>query len=105
MASTNNALTMFNSFQEFIEIEHQTKEHIRNAVRDLEQKQREMLALIQAVHHKASKENIDTVCHNVRSKFPAVHQDLQSLIEKIPVGQYYRYHDHWRLVEVSFQLQ
>ena len=93
---------MFSSFQSFIEAEHEMKEQIRSAVRDLEQKQREMMALVQAVHHKASKENIDAACHNVRSKFPPVLEDLQSLISKIPVGQYYRYHDHWRIVTQQF---
>jgi len=100
--ATNNALIMFTSFQSFIESEQETKELIRNAVRELEQKQREMVAVIQGVHHKASKDNINILCQNVRSKFPSVIADFHRLIDKIPVGQYYRYHDHWRLVLQQF---
>merc|ERR1712243_316329 len=94
----NRTLEMFSSFQTFIEEEQETKEHIRVVVRDLEQKAREMIAVIQGVHHKASKENIDVICKCIHSKLPAVLGDLQNLIGKIPVGQYYRYHDHWRFV-------
>ena len=100
--ATNNTLTMFASFQSFIETEQETKENIRNVIRDLEQKQREMMAVIQGVHHKASKDNIHTLCSNVRAKFPPVITDLQRLIAQIPAGQYYRYHDHWRLVIQQF---
>ena len=93
---------MFSSFQIFMADEQETKEHIRNAVRELEQKSREMVAIIQGVHHKASRENIHFICQTVRSKFPHVIKDLQQLIVRIPAGQYYRYHDHWRLVLQQF---
>lgn len=95
---TTNTLEMFASFQEFIQDEQTTKEYIRDLVRDLEQKAREMLAIVQGVHQKASKENVNLICSTVREKFPMVLENLQKLKEKIPVGEYYRYHDHWRFV-------
>jgi len=99
MATT---LDMFSSFQSFITTEQETREHIRNSVRLLEQKQREMTAIIQGVHHNASKQNIDTICGNVTDKFPDVVVGLKELIGRVPVGQYYRYHDHWRNVVQQF---
>lgn len=96
--ATSTTLELFSSFQEFIQEEQTTKEYIRDIVRDLEQKARGMLAIVQGVHQKANKENVDLICKSVRDKFPSLMENLQKLKEKIPVGEYYRYHDHWRFV-------
>lgn len=94
----SKTLDMFSSFQEFFDQEQQIREEIKTIVRELEQKAREMLAIIQTVHHNASKDNINLVCQNVRKKLPDVIQHLALLGEKIPAGQYYRFHDHWKFV-------
>jgi len=91
-------LEMFNDYQEHYAKDQEIREDIRAIVRDLDQLARGVVANIQSVHQKASPENILTVCEKIMSKFPQICDCLQNLSAKIPHGEYYKYHDHWKFV-------
>jgi len=97
MASNKN-LELFSQYQEYFEKDQEIREDIRAIVRELEQKAREIVAIMQSVHQEATPNNIQTVCTSVRNKFPEISEKLKTLANKIPTGQYYRFNDHWRFL-------
>lgn len=95
MASTSE---IFTAFQEYMDGEQDTREDIRTTTRELEQKAREILAILQAIHQQDGIKKMPDICKRVRDQLATASEAYQKLSEKIPKDQYYRYHDHWRFV-------
>lgn len=89
---------VFLSFQQHLDSEQDIREEIRLAVRDLEQTARAILTLLQAIHQQAGLSTIPEVCEKSRAQFATVRAQYAALKSKVPEGQYYRFHDHWRFV-------
>ncbi|XP_066927151.1 translin-like [Clytia hemisphaerica] len=100
MQSNGDLITMFSSFQQTLDEEKVKREDIKQTVQSIEQKLREMIAILQMIHHKADEENIKSICAKVSERFPEVLTDLKELADKIPIGQYYKYNQQW-----SFAMQ
>ncbi|XP_064597726.1 translin-like [Liolophura sinensis] len=89
---------IFSEFQKYLDEDQDRREEIRQATRDLEQTAREILITVQAVHQKDGLLNLQPLCGEVNAKFKTVQEKFKALADKIPQGQYYRFHDHWRFV-------
>ncbi|KAK7495620.1 hypothetical protein BaRGS_00013067 [Batillaria attramentaria] len=89
---------VFSDFQEHLDADHELKEEIRNAVRELEQTAREIQTSMQAMHQQAGNEHLLKICENVEPLFSKVREQFAVLAEKIPASQYYRFNDIWRFV-------
>lgn len=91
-------IEMFSECQTHLEEDQVKREGIKTAVRELEKKAREIVSIVQAIHHKADSNNINDVCLKAKAKFPEVVTHLETLANKIPSGQYYRYNNHWSFI-------
>lgn len=94
--------SLFASFQEYLSSDQEIREEIRTVTRELEQSAREILAVLQAVHQTPNPEVVKRICDKSRHMFSTVKSQYKNLMEKIPVGQYYRFCDHWRFVSQRF---
>ncbi|XP_028393768.1 translin-like [Dendronephthya gigantea] len=91
-------LTLFSSFQSYLDKDQDVREKINGAVRNLEKTTRCILAILQAVHHSPQKKNISAICQQAEEMFGTLKSQFSELILLIPAGQYYRFHDQWRFV-------
>ena len=41
---------------------------------------------------------VPTICTSAREKFKDVQAQMKNLNNKVPLSDYYRFHDHWRFV-------
>jgi len=92
-----NIASMFSSFQNFMNAEQQKREEIKDKVGELEQTTREILAISQRVHQSSSDDGLRNICEKMQEKFIIAKAKLKEIDEKVPLGQYYRYNDHWRM--------
>ncbi|KAL5011030.1 hypothetical protein ScPMuIL_013335 [Solemya velum] len=98
MSNTTPATDIFAAFRSHLEAEQELREEIRVVVRELEQTAREIQTELQAVHQQNGIKNISVLCEKSYSMFDVVREQLTKLSQKIPLNQYYRFHDHWRFV-------
>ena len=87
---------MFLSFQQNIDEDQELREDIRVIVRDLEQKAREVLAILQSIHQPGNIKNVTAICEKATSAFSIIKDRYSALAQKVPKNQYFRFHDHWR---------
>ncbi|XP_036332103.1 translin [Rhagoletis pomonella] len=95
MASFVN-LEIFSNYQKYIDNEQEIRENIRTKVREIEQLAKEATIQLQVIHSDLSK--IDNACKEARKQVSACASIYKQLSELIPVGQYYRYSDHWTYI-------
>ncbi|XP_057659785.1 translin isoform X2 [Diorhabda carinulata] len=69
---------------------------MRKIVKEIEKPLREIITILQVIHHEKDVEKMHAACINARKTFEEVRQGYDSLNKLIPAGQYYRYNDHWR---------
>ncbi|XP_074652926.1 translin-like [Tubulanus polymorphus] len=98
MALTSNMSEIFTSFQEYLKHDQEIREEIRSQVREIEQLAREIITGLQAVHQPVGLKNISTICQTARNSLKGIEKYYAGLESKIPDGQYYRFHDHWKFV-------
>ncbi|CAH1116793.1 unnamed protein product [Phaedon cochleariae] len=87
---------IFSPFQEYVNSEQDIREEIRKIMKDVEKPLREIVTLLQIIHHDNNCEQVHSACLNARKMFDDVRQGFDSLDKIVPSGQYYRYNDHWR---------
>ncbi|XP_057659784.1 translin isoform X1 [Diorhabda carinulata] len=87
---------IFTPFQDHINEEQDTREEMRKIVKEIEKPLREIITILQVIHHEKDVEKMHAACINARKTFEEVRQGYDSLNKLIPAGQYYRYNDHWR---------
>lgn len=78
--------------------DHELKEGIREAVRELEQTAREIQTVMQAMHQQADNQHLLAVCEKVDPLFSKVKEQFAVLAGKVAASQYYRFSDMWRFV-------
>jgi len=96
-----NIDSMFTSFREEMETENELKEKIRLTVRDLEQKARDILLIMQKIHHQGSIKIID-ICSKARNEFEQVRVLYEQLSNFISPQEYFKYADHYRFINQRF---
>jgi len=98
----NDIENVFVNLLEHLNSDHDAKEEIRNAVKDLEQIARSLVTKIQSIHNVAPEtESISSqlLCQNIRTTLvESVQEQYKAIGAKIPAGQYYRFCDHWKFV-------
>lgn len=92
----NIVMEIFKPFQEYVNLEQDTREDIRNVVRDIEKVAREMITEMQGIHSGKGCAEEHKICLKIRENFAEIRTGFEKLDQIIPSGQYYRYHDHWR---------
>ena len=96
-ASQPDIETLFKDLLEHLNSDHDIREEIKNAVRELEQTARGLITKLQAMHNVSSQSISDvsarneTLCATVRACLQTdVREQYVKIAEKIPQGQYYR---------------
>ena len=96
-ASQPDIETLFKDLLEHLNSDHDVREEIKNAVRELEQTARGLITKLQAMHNVSSQSISDvsarneTLCTTVRTCLQTdVREQYVKIAEKIPQGQYYR---------------
>lgn len=92
---------IFNSFQDYLNNEQETREEIRVIVRKIEKSARDILMILQNIHNETSMEEniiVSQYCVQAREHFNNVREHYAELAEVVPKDQYYRFHDQWRYV-------
>ncbi|XP_005183753.1 translin [Musca domestica] len=89
-------LSLFENYQKYIDNEQEMREKIRVIVREIEQLAKEATIQLQVIHYDLEK--IGYACAGARKQISACAESYKKLAELIPVGQYYRYSDHWTFI-------
>ncbi|XP_076065730.1 translin [Oratosquilla oratoria] len=79
-----------------VELEGEVRENIQLAVKDLEKTSYAINTILEKMHRTHGVQNLQTICNDCRlelAKVPALYEALQ---EKIPIGEYYRFHHSFR---------
>jgi len=86
----------FNQFQDHLNKEQDLREEIRNTVKEIDAAAREATIALQVIH--SSITDVSAACLKAREHFEKCRDNYLKLSEIIPVGQYYRYSDHWHFL-------
>ncbi|XP_037811832.1 translin [Lucilia sericata] len=89
-------LNIFENYQKYIDNEQEIREKIRVVVREIEHLAKEATIQLQIIHSDLTK--IDHACLQARKQISLCADSYKNLAEIIPVGQYYRYSDHWTFI-------
>ncbi|KAJ8679574.1 hypothetical protein QAD02_015361 [Eretmocerus hayati] len=97
---SDTIVEVFNAFQDHLNGEQDLREEIRNNVKEIERISRDIVMTLQNIHNEHTEENIIVAkyCLKARESFEEVRKQYQKLATLVPHDQYYRFHDHWRMV-------
>ncbi|XP_052754270.1 translin [Galleria mellonella] len=87
---------IFGQFQKSLDQEAELRESIRNISKEVDQLSREILTVLQVIHHDES--GINPACLKARELFERARIGYGRLKEAVPSTDYYKYHDHWRMM-------
>ncbi|CAG9857699.1 unnamed protein product [Phyllotreta striolata] len=87
---------IFTPFQDYVNSEQETREEIRKIMKDIESPLREIITILQVIHHARDIEQVHAAILSARQTFEIVRKGFDRLDKIVPAGQYYRYNDHWR---------
>ncbi|KAI9005717.1 Translin [Hyaloraphidium curvatum] len=93
-------MEFFSDVLQTLEAENETRENIRNVVRELERTCRSIVAIMSQIHSSASAESVTRITAEAAAKMGDVRTLLTKLAQQVPADQYYRYNGMW-----SFTLQ
>lgn len=72
------------------------QQNIRECVKELDNHSKQATIILQIIHSDIKK--IPDACNQAREQFNQLKTVFEKLAALIPVGQYYRYNDHWHFV-------
>ncbi|KAG8227555.1 hypothetical protein J437_LFUL000655 [Ladona fulva] len=99
MSTANAGISeIFTDFQGFLNDEQDLRERIRACVKEIEQRSREIVAILQNIHLETGIKDLPGTCLEANKCFACVKEKYVELAGVVPAGQYYRYHEHWRFV-------
>ncbi|XP_055387098.1 translin [Condylostylus longicornis] len=84
---------IFGKYQDYLNNEQELREKIRVVTRELEQHSKEAIIQLQVIH--SDIQNIGNACIEARKIFETCKNSYSDLAKLVPIGQYYRYNDHW----------
>ncbi|KAM3956134.1 translin [Aphomia sociella] len=87
---------IFTQFQKSLDEESELRESIRNISKEVDQLSREILTVLQVIHHDES--GINAACLKARELFEKARLGYARLKDAVPSTDYYKYHDHWRIM-------
>lgn len=92
---------IFKEFTEFAQADQEIRDQIKLKVRELEQGNREAVAILAKIHHCDGLSRMQDLLANVDKLLDQqIKERITALSEVIPKGQYFRFHQHF-----SFSLQ
>ncbi|KAL4717666.1 hypothetical protein ACJJTC_000815 [Scirpophaga incertulas] len=91
---------IFTQFQQNLDTDQQLRETIRQICKDIQQISREAVTVLQVIHHK--EEGVLQACQKARQLFEDAKKGYTMLKEAVPWTDYYKYHDHWRVVTQQY---
>ena len=84
---------VFDEYVKIIEDDHESKEKIRDELKDLEQNSREVVAFLQKIHQPNSVAKIPSIVAQVKDHFgSSIRPKLTSMSKIISGDYYYKYH-------------
>lgn len=87
---------IFKEFTEFSQVDQDIRDQIKLKVRELEQANREAIAIIAKIHHCDGLSKMEELLANVDSLIDSKVKDrIAALSTVIPKGQYFRFHQHF----------
>ena len=87
---------IFNEFTEFAEADQDIRDQIKLKVRELEQCNREAVAILAKIHHCDGLAKMSELLTNVDTLLDSkVKERIQALSQVIPKGHYFRFHQHF----------
>lgn len=98
MSEESNITKVFADFQKHMDEEQNTRERIRELIREIEQTAREILAELQSVHHPDGLKSVSAICEKCLPMFEVARQNIQVLGCQIPENMYYRFNDQWKFM-------
>ncbi|BES97314.1 Translin [Nesidiocoris tenuis] len=98
MASQDNIITSFYSYQDVLGEEQRVREEIYVIVKNLEAKCRELSTLHQRIHFESGLADFGQLVIHSKKLLMEVYPLMSELVSRVPAGQYYKYHDSWKYV-------
>ncbi|CAL4122999.1 unnamed protein product [Meganyctiphanes norvegica] len=86
----------FAAYGESVEHETEVREKVIIAVRDLEKVSYSLINKLEKIHQPDGIQNLEKICTECDEEFAQVPSKFASLQEKVPVGEYYRYHHNFK---------
>ena len=87
---------IFKEFTEFAQVDQDIRDQIKLKVREIEQANREAIAIIAKIHHCDGLSKMEELFGNVDSLIDTkVKERITALSTVIPKGQYFRFHQHF----------
>uniref|UniRef100_A0A915K424 Translin n=1 Tax=Romanomermis culicivorax TaxID=13658 RepID=A0A915K424_ROMCU len=83
--------TIFSSFKEEMEQEQQRRDQIREVVRLLDQKSRDIVTILQKVHQSNGNKQVIEICQKAKEAFDAIRTDYCKLTALVPENEYFKY--------------
>ncbi|XP_033625406.1 translin-like [Asterias rubens] len=96
--AVSSVSSTFSAFNEYLTNDQDMREEIRVAVRAMEQTAREIMTTLEGVHQTAGLKEAPALCQKARKLLETTEGQFAALQKKVPMDQYYRFHDHWRFV-------
>jgi len=96
---------IFKEFTEFAQVDQDIRDQIKLKVRELEQANREAIAIIAKIHHCDGLSKMEELLGNVDSLVDSkIKNRIAALSTVIPKGQYFRFHQHfnWPIQKLVF---
>ena len=87
---------IFNEFTEYAQADQDIRDQIKLKVRELEQGNREAVAILAKIHHADGLKNMEDLLKNVEELVRTkIQERISALSTVIPKGQYFRFHNHF----------
>ena len=87
---------IFNEFTEYAQADQDIRDQIKLKVRELEQGNREAVAILAKIHHADGLKNMEDLLKNVEELVKTkIQERISALSTVIPKGQYFRFHNHF----------
>ncbi|CAG7734513.1 unnamed protein product [Allacma fusca] len=91
--------TSFAEYQDFYNAEQETREKIRETTREIEKGLKSVIGVLQGIHQDVSSPHLKLTTEKCRGILSENVKPLfGNLNEKVPAGEYFRYHDNWKFL-------
>ncbi|XP_031623773.1 translin [Contarinia nasturtii] len=84
---------LFTKFQDHLNNEQEVRDEIRSIIKEIDLVVRDSILSLQVIH--TSLTEVSSGCLKAREQFEICNKLYAKLAKMVPVGQYYRYNDHW----------
>lgn len=89
---------IFSSYQKHLDVEQDLRDDIRDIVKTIDAKLREIITILQIIHQEGGLAQIPSACEKSKSQLITVKEGYAKLAEKIKSLSYYRFNDHWKYI-------